>query len=108
MTVKVIVGCRLFEPIKSLIIEGMTSAQSIAERQPLIEVDHQLDLGSSRFANGVDRLHILGQFFAPQSHLQRLESAFADKLASLIRQREDIAQPKTVAVVGGHGVDSAP
>jgi hypothetical protein len=80
----------------------MATVQRGAERQPLVEVNHKLDVIAGASASLPDRGKIVFKMVASQSQFKPLESPFCDQFFGFLRQRGNVGQPKAVAVVCRH------
>src|SRR6516162_4805310 len=72
---EVVVDDRLLEPVKALIVERVAPRQRIAEREPLVEIDHELDVMAGGVAHLADRREVVGEAVAAETKLQCREAA---------------------------------
>jgi hypothetical protein len=75
---EIIVSNRLFEPVETLIVEGVSAVQRVAEAHALVEVGHQLDVIANGAAYRLDGGDIVSETFPPETQLQTLEIAFGN------------------------------
>ena len=80
----------------------MTAPQSIAQRQPLIEIAHQLDFLADSLADDLDRRQIIGEAVPTETQLKSGEPAFLDKCFGFLTEGLHLGRPESVAVVGGY------
>ena len=98
----VVVGDRLLEPVQALVVERVAAVQRVAERQTLVEVDHQLTVFARSLADLADRCEVVAEPVAAEPELESPEAAFGDQLCGFACERRHVDQPQAVAVVGRH------
>ena len=76
--------------------------QRVAERQPLVEIAHQLDVGAERLAHDRDRPDVVVQPFAPEPQLDRAKATLGRERFGFLGEAFERRQPEPAAVVGGH------
>ena len=97
---EIVVRDRLFEPVETLIVEGVAAVQRVAEAEALVEVDHQLDVLANGVAYRLDGGDVVGEALPSETQLQTLKLAFGNKCCRLLAEFVDRREPKAVAVIG--------
>lgn len=81
---------------------SVAAVDRIAQRETLIEVDHEFDViacGTAHLSNG---LQIIGKPVSSETQLESCEATFFQQFTRLLRKRGGIREPQAVAVIGRH------
>src|SRR5262249_25543793 len=70
IALEVVVDDRLLEPVEALVVQRVAAKERIAEREPLIEVDHQLDLLAGGLAHRSNRGEIVRETLPSETQLE--------------------------------------
>lgn len=81
--------------------------QRVAQRETLIEVDHQLYVLADRIPHGANRVEVVVDLLTAEAQLEPGEASLRHERGGLVTEPVHRGQPEPVAVVRGHRAERA-